>query len=58
MRPVTVDPNNVQAAINEIMRASHEADTTEIATKLLSRCSFHADSDAAHRQPRLLPTPT
>lgn len=32
MRPVTIDPNNVPAALNELMRASHENDSTEIAT--------------------------
>lgn len=40
MRPVTVDPNNVPAAINEIMRASHEADTTEIAQNFSADAAF------------------
>lgn len=31
MRPVTVDPSNVAAALVEIQRASHENDTCEIA---------------------------
>lgn len=31
MRPVTLDINNVRAALLELERASHEADTTEIA---------------------------
>lgn len=31
MRPVTLNPNNPQAALREIERASHEADLTEIA---------------------------
>lgn len=31
MRPVTLNPNNVAASLNEIQRASHEADLTEIA---------------------------
>lgn len=31
MRPVTINPNNVQASLTEIERASHEADLVEIA---------------------------
>jgi hypothetical protein len=31
MRPVTINPNSPASALNEIMRASHEADTTEMA---------------------------
>lgn len=31
MRPVTVNIENVQAALKEIMAASHEADITEMA---------------------------
>jgi hypothetical protein len=31
MRPVTINPQDPPSALNEIMRASHEADLTEIA---------------------------
>jgi hypothetical protein len=31
MRPVTIDPNNVPAALTEIQRASHENDVCEMA---------------------------
>lgn len=31
MRPVTINPNNVGAALDEIQRASHEGDLVEIA---------------------------
>ncbi len=31
MRPVTADPSNVFAALNELIRASHENDLVEIA---------------------------
>lgn len=31
MRPVTLDPRNVLASFNEIERASHECDITELA---------------------------
>lgn len=34
MRPVTINTTNVQAALEELMRASHEADTTEIAQNI------------------------
>ncbi len=31
MRPVTLNPGNIQASFNEIEAASHEGDTVEIA---------------------------
>lgn len=31
MRPVTINPNNVAASLDEIQRASHENDLVEIA---------------------------
>jgi hypothetical protein len=31
MRPVTLNPNNIQASFNELEAASHEGDTVEIA---------------------------
>jgi hypothetical protein len=34
MRPVTVNPTNIPAAIEELQRASHENDVTEIANNL------------------------
>lgn len=31
MRPVTINANNVQSALLELQRASHESDSTEMA---------------------------
>lgn len=40
MRPVTINTNNVPAALAEIERASHESDTTEIAQNFTFDAAF------------------
>ncbi len=56
MRPVTINPHNVPAALLEIERASHEADTTEMAQNFTFDAAFTQTLQLAVASPTLANT--
>lgn len=56
MRPVTINPQNVAAALTEIQTASHECDTTEMAQNFTFDASFVTTLQLAVAAPTLANT--
>lgn len=56
MRPVTLNPDNVAASLTEIARASHEADTTEMAQNFTFDAAFTAQYELMTTAPTLANT--
>lgn len=56
MRPVTINPQNVSAALQEIQTASHEADVVEIGQNFTFDASFATTLQLAVAAPSLANT--
>lgn len=56
MRPVTLNPNDPRSALQEIERASHEADVTEMAQNFSFDASFTQELELAVAVPTLANT--